>query len=127
MIRSVRASLLVSFALAAGAVALPAHADCTFPRAPASLPDGSKATKDEMVAAQGTVKKYMADMDVYLKCIDDEKASLPANATDDQKKEYDRQESIRVQKHNAAVSDMEGVAAKWNEQRKTFLARPPAG
>lgn len=125
MIRSVRASLvslaLVS-ALAVGA-ALPAYADCTFPRAPAALPDGNTATMEEMVAGQQTVKKYMADMDVYLKCLDDEKVALPEKPSDDQKKEYERQEAIRVQKHNAAVGDMEGVAGKFNEQLKSFRAR----
>jgi hypothetical protein len=125
MIRSVRASLVsmaLVGALAAGA-ALPAHADCTFPRAPAALPDGNTATMEEMVAGQQTVKKYMADMDVYLKCLDDEKVSMPEKPTDDQKKEYERQEAIRVQKHNAAVGDMEGVAGKFNEQLKSFRAR----
>jgi hypothetical protein len=123
MIRIVRSTLLPTVALAMALAAGAAHADCTYPRAPAALPDGNSATMEEMVAGQQNVKKYMGDMDVYLKCLDDEKATLPADATDAQKKEYDRLETIRVQKHNAAVGDMEGVASKFNDQLKAFRAR----
>jgi hypothetical protein len=122
MIRT-RSAILLSLALAAGA-AFPAYADCTYPRAPASLPDGNVAAMEEMVAGQKEVKQYMADMDAYLKCLEGEKApELPADATADQKKEYERVEQIRVQKYNAAVGDMEAVADRFNTQLRAFRAR----
>ena len=43
--------------------------------------------------------------------------------SDEQKKEYARQETIRVQKHNAAVTEMEGVADRFNTQLKAYRAR----
>jgi hypothetical protein len=119
--RIVRSSILISALLAAAA--LPARADCTYPKAPASMPDGNTATMEEMVAGQTQVKAYMADMDAYLKCLDEGVTPLAADATDDQKKEYAKLETIRVQKHNAAVADEEAVAERFNVQLKSFRAR----
>jgi soluble cytochrome b562 len=122
MIRKLRPQLLLTLALAAGA-AFPAYADCTYPRAPASLPNGAIASMEEMVEGQKQVKQYMADMDTYLKCLDQTKSEAPAGASAEQKKESDRLEAIRVQKHNAAVGEMEAVAERFNEQLRTFRAR----
>jgi hypothetical protein len=123
MNRIVRSSLFLALALAAAAVTPARAADCAYPRAPASMPDGNVASKDEMVAAMTEVKKYNAEMETYLACLDGDKKTLPADATDDQKKEFDRQEAIRVQKHNAAVDEMEAVTTKFNTQLKAFRAR----
>ena len=115
---SIWASLL---ALAALAVAPSSFAACTYPHAPGQFPDGATATRDEMIAAQGQVKQFMADMNAYLKCVDDENPPLPtANMTDAQKKEQDARERVRVQKHNAAVSDQEAVADRFNTQLHIF-------
>lgn len=107
---------------AAALVAAPAYAACTYPRAPDSLPNGSQATMEEMVAGQKQVKQYMADMDTYLKCLDEEapKPAADTQATDEQKKEAARLESMRAQKHNAAVAEMEAVAERFNAQLKSF-------
>lgn len=114
----VSAALLAAAAFAAG----PAYAACTYPRAPASLPDGGTATMEEMVAGQKQVKQYVAEMDEYLKCLDAEapKPAADAQLTDDQKKEYARAESMRAQKHNAAVAEMEAVAERFNQQLRAF-------
>jgi hypothetical protein len=117
-----RPALLLGLVLAAAA--FPAAADCTYPRAPNALPDGNTATMEQMVAGQQEVKKYMADMDAYLKCIDADKGAPPADgATDEQKKEYARVEQMRVQKHNAAVGEMEAVAERFNAQLRAYRAR----
>lgn len=115
----VSTALLAAAALVGGT----AHAACTYPRAPDNMPNGGTATMEEMVAGQKQVKQYMADMDVYLKCLDDEAPPAPAadaQVTEDQKKELARQESIRAQKHNAAVAEMEAVADRFNQQLKAF-------
>lgn len=124
MIRKLRPHVVLTLALAAGA-AFPAYADCTYPRAPTSMPNGNSASMEEMVEGQKQVKQYMADMDTYLKCLDQGKQPLPEGATDEQKKEYERLEAIRVQKHNAAVGEMEAVAERFNEQLRAYRARQP--
>lgn len=115
----VPAALFAAAALAAG----PAHAACTYPRAPASMPNGSTATMEEMVAGQKEVKQYMADMDTYLKCLDAETPKPPAaetELTEQQKQDLQRAESMRAQKHNAAVAEMESVAERFNQQLRAF-------
>lgn len=115
----VPAALLAAAGLAAGQ----AHAACAYPHAPENVPDGSSATMEQMVAGQKEVKQYMADMEVYLKCLDDEAPPAPpadAQLGEEQKKEAARAEAMRAQKHNAAVSEMETVADHFNRQIKVF-------
>ena len=93
------------------------------------MPDGRTATLDQMKAAQASVKAYNASMDDYLKCIDAEapKASdITADMTPDQKKQMQKKIEEGVKKHNAAVSDEEAVAARFNEQLKAYKAKQPA-
>lgn len=126
MIRHAR--LAVAAALMLASATLPAQTTCTYPRAPASLPDGNTATLEEMVAGQKNVKQYMADMDTYLNCIDAASPPAPAadaQVSDEQKKEAEKLEQIRVQKHNAAVTDMEVVAERFNNSLRAFKAKQP--
>jgi hypothetical protein len=108
-------------ALGVLAVAPASFASCTYPHAPTQIPDGATATKDEMIAAQKEVKQFMTDMDAYLKCIDAENPPAPtAGLSDSQKKEQDSRERVRLQKHNAAVSDEESVADRFNVQLHVY-------
>jgi hypothetical protein len=117
------AALAVLAALAAPA----ARAACDYPKSPGPFPDGNAAALEEMVAANKSVKEYMAQMDVYLKCLDEESPPPPAGTelTEQQRKEVDARERMRAQKHNAAVADMEAVAASFNVQLRAFKAKQP--
>jgi hypothetical protein len=100
-----------------------AHAACSYPRSPDRIPDGSTATMEEMVAAQKLIKKYDADINAYVACLKLEHEQSVANAaslTEDQKKELERKQ---VQKHNAAIDELETVAARFNEQVKVFKTK----
>lgn len=110
----------------AASLSTAAYADCTYPRKPAKLPDGNTATRDEMVAANKLVKQYNADMTAYLDCIkvdyDGSAAKLPGNATEDQKKQL---AEMYARKNDAAVDELQGVAAQFNEQLRVFKAKNP--
>ena len=119
---------LAAFAALAALAALAApvaYAACEYPKSLAQFPDGNTASLDEMKAAQGSVKEYMAQMDGYLKCLDGESPPPPAGAqlTEAQKKEVDARERMRAQKHNAAVADMESVADRFNIQLRAYKAK----
>ncbi|HXQ31183.1 MAG TPA: hypothetical protein VN790_04340 [Steroidobacteraceae bacterium] len=109
-------------ALGALAAAPSSFAACDYPPKPGPFPDGSTAKLEEMVAAQKGVKQFMAAMDGYLKCVDEENPPAPAGTklTDAQKKEQDAREKIRVEKHNAAVTDEETVAETFNVQLHAY-------
>ena len=82
------------------------------------IPDGKSSTIDQMLAAQGQVKAYQAAMTAFLACID---AELEAEGTE----APDEFKSLMVSRHNAAVSEMEGVAAAFNDQIKAYRAANP--
>jgi hypothetical protein len=113
--------LVLPLALAFGASA---HAACVYPQAPQSLPNGAKATKDEMLAAQGQVKEYSKTVqETYLPCLETEK-NESITALDNMDPEYTAKkaaiESVHSKKHNAALDELQAVADRWNTERKAF-------
>ena len=49
-----------------------ALSDCNYPRMNVDIPNGSKASMEDMVAAQASFKAYNSNMNTYLECLDDE-------------------------------------------------------
>ncbi|HEY1284187.1 MAG TPA: hypothetical protein VGE96_06870 [Steroidobacteraceae bacterium] len=101
----------VCFALVAACSALPALADCTAPVAPSKVPDGSTAPEAEMIAAMQTLKRYDADVNTYVKCLEFEA----------KQNRLSKEEQAR--RHNAAMDSLTSVAAKFNEQVRVFKAK----
>jgi len=101
---------------------------CTPPKAPTSIPDGKKASKEEMIAAQAVVKRYVAEIEErYLPCVDGEaNPALAANATAEQKKAYLAKEKAKAERHNAAVDAESKVSALFNDQLKLWKAAQAA-
>jgi hypothetical protein len=97
------------------AILNPAAAACEYP-ADVALPDGAKATEAEMNAASGLVKKYIADMDAYMACLDAEQTALPVEQQTPEAK------ALHVKRHNAAVDAEEAIAGRFNEQIKAYKA-----
>lgn len=83
------------------------------------IPDGKTSTMDQLLAAQAQVKTYMAAMEQYLACIDNEMQAKGDDATAEYK-------SLMVNRHNTAVSEMESVAGAFNEQIQAYKAANPA-
>jgi hypothetical protein len=106
-----RAGAAVSGLFAVGAMA------CETPSMVA-VPDGSEATMDEMVAAQQQVKGYVAAMEEYLACVNEELEAAGEDAPDEYK-------SLMITRHNTAVGEMEAVAAAFNEQVQAYKAANP--
>jgi hypothetical protein len=83
------------------------------------IPDGKTSTLEQMLAAQKDVKAYQAKMNDYLACVDAEAATQGEQAPNEYK-------ALMVNRHNAAVAEMEGVAAAFNDQIKAYKAANPA-
>jgi hypothetical protein len=83
------------------------------PELPA-LPDGTKATLDEMMAGQKKVKEFVAAGDTYLKCL---------TKVIDSKDRPIEERNAAVNEHNRMVGAMEQTAAGFNDQIKKFKAR----
>jgi hypothetical protein len=82
------------------------------------LPDGKTSTEQQLLAAQKEVKAYMAAMNEYLACVDGEAEAKGEDAPEQFK-------AMMVTRHNTAVTEMETVAAAFNDQVKAFKAANP--
>jgi hypothetical protein len=106
--------------LAAGA----AHAECSYPKPPAALPDGATATQEQMVEGMNSVKNYNKEVDGYLSCLDEEMSKRVAAAGPDAPADQLEQiKAIHNKRHNAAVEELEAHASRFNEQVKVYKAR----
>jgi len=115
--------LLAALVLTGGFAAAQANAACQYPVAPGKFPDGSLASKEEMLAAKSQVVKYNTEMDSYLGCIKtefDTRLAENANAPADQKAEMQRKQD---EMHNAAVKEVMEVTERFNEQLRAWKAK----
>lgn len=89
------------------------------PPSPVTMPDGATSTREQMLAAQAQVRAYQDAMNKFVACIDSEAEAQGEQAPAEFK-------SLMVERHNAAVTEMEAVAAAFNEQLRAFRAANPA-
>lgn len=101
-----------------------ANAECVYPKAPASMPDGKTATEDEMIAGMKAVKEYNAAVTAYLNCLETEMQARIAEAGPEAPADQIAQiKSIHSKRHNAAVEELEAHAARFNEQVRAYKAK----
>ncbi|MDJ0758654.1 MAG: hypothetical protein QNJ19_04605 [Woeseiaceae bacterium] len=110
------ATLVLSLAIAPIAIA------CDYPSR-AKIVSGATATKDEMIASQKSVKAYMAAMDEYLACLEEEEQTARAELVEPDAQTLQERDEMLSKKHNAAVEEMEIVAAEFNEQVRAYKAK----
>jgi hypothetical protein len=89
---------IVPIAVLWAAAAIPAFG-CDRPAAPTSIPDGSSASKEEMLAAKKAVDAFKSAIDEYLTC---EKSGA---------------------KKDGAAAELVKVADRFNAQVKAFKAK----
>jgi len=89
-----------------------------FPAKP-TVPDGSKASEDEMVNASGAIKAYLADSQKGRDCLDAAKTALGEEPmTDEQQAQY-------TVVYNASVDADHEVGDAWNQAVKAYKAQNP--
>lgn len=95
---------------------------CEYPQR-ADVPNGATATKEDMLAGQTAVKEYVTAMESYLACIDQEEKDTLASLAELSDEEKASREAAFTKKYNAAVEEMQLVAAQFNEEVRTYKAR----
>jgi len=101
-----------------------AQAECLYPKAPSSIPDGATATEQEMIDGMKAVKEYNNQVTAYLSCLDMEmQARIDAAGADAPEDQVAQIKAITAKRHNAAVEELEGHANRFNEQVKAYKAR----
>jgi glutathione S-transferase len=113
--------------------ALPAFGlACEYPERP-TLPDGGTASKEQMIAAQASVKAFLAAVDEYLNCIEQEEeeavAALPeVDESDDEavkgrEAEIKRRDDLLEKRFDAANEEKFLFGEKWNQQVRAYNDR----
>ena len=105
---------------------------CEYPERP-TLPDGSTASKDQMIAAQTSVKAFLAAVDEYLTCIEEEEkeaiAALPEidesdeDAVKGREAEIKRRDDLLSKRFDAANEEKFLFGEKWNQQVRAYNDR----
>ena len=109
--------ILRLFVIFVATVAAAASLACDYPPL-VVVPDGRTSTMEELMTAQTGVRTYITGMEAYLECVDQE---LDATG-DDAPAEY---KAILFSRHNAAVAEMEAIAASFNEQVQAYKEANP--
>ncbi len=81
------------------------------------------ATKEDMIAGQKGVKAYVAEMEAYLECIVEDEKKAKASMDDIESEVEQQREEMLNKKYNAAVEEMEMVAAQFNSEVQAYKAR----
>ena len=120
-----RGLVIGSILLGAAAVVSPAQATeldiskCVFPAQAPTVPDGSVASQDEMVAASAAVKAYVTENESGLACLDAAKAAFGEEPlTEEQHATYARA-------YNTAVDAAKQIGDNWNVAVRAFKAKNP--
>ena len=95
---------------------------CDYP-ARVLIPNGNTSTTEEMIEGQRGVKAYVADMEVYLECIVEEETQARDAIADLQPEQEQERDEMLNKKYNAAVDEMERLAAQFNAEVQAFRAR----
>lgn len=117
-------SRMLCAAVLSALCATTAFADCAYPKKPKDPPNGSKATQEDMIAAQKLTKQFNTDVETYLTCLETETEALIAGLPADTKPEKIQQiKGKQAKKHNAAIEDMQKYADSFNKQLRAFKAK----
>ena len=103
--------------IVAGYVPVAAFAACQHP-SPIAVPDGARSTPEVFLAAQADVKSYLAAMESYLACINQDLTVAGENAPTDFKSEL-------TSMHGSAVVEIETVAAAFSRELQAFWNAHP--
>ena len=115
--------LFSALVVVGGLAAAQAHAACQYPAQPGKFPDGSVASKEEMLAAKKQVVQYNSEIDAYLACIKTEYDAQVAAAADATQEQKDKMARDQDEKHNAAVKEVTEVTDRFNEQLRAWKAK----
>jgi hypothetical protein len=109
--------------LAAGS----AFAECTAPKTTLAIPNGSKATLEEMVAAQRAIKALNVDMTTFTACVQaEQEAELAAGGDKLSPEAHDKIVSRYATHQNSEVDKLQKLADKFNTELKAYRAKHPS-
>jgi len=109
---------IAALGIALASFSIAAHADCTYPKAPAAMPDGKTASEDEMIEAMKAFKAYNDEVNSFGACLDQETKTKAAGTA-----QIMQLKTLQMKKHNAAIDELQAKAKLFNEQVRLYKAR----
>ncbi|MCH7820843.1 MAG: hypothetical protein IIA07_02400 [Proteobacteria bacterium] len=100
-------------------LAAPLAFACDYPNRPA-IPDGNMATKDEMIAAKGSVNTYIAGVDEYLTCIEADWTAAKEELENSESEDEKRGDKLIDKKFDAANDEKALVGEEFNQQVRAY-------
>lgn len=114
---------LLPLSLVATLLAAPAFADCTAPNNEVKIPNGNKATKEEMLAAQHAIKDNDAAVKVYADCLKSEQEAKIAAGGNQMKDEAKQKINAEyANRQNAEVEKLQKLADQFNVELRAYKA-----
>jgi len=92
---------------------------CDYPERP-HLPDGSTASKDQLLAAKSDVQNFIAGVDEYLQCVETEEKAAIANLVDPSTKELKQRNEKLDKRFDAANEEKALVGEQFNQQIRLY-------
>ena len=102
-------------------LACPVTYACDYPQRP-TIPDGSTASKDELMLAKEDVNTYLAGVDEYLTCIETDETAAVAALEDPDPAELKRRDEVLEKKFDAANDEKALVGEQFNLQVRAYNA-----
>ena len=87
------------------------------------VPNGNTAAVEDMLEGQKQVKRYVSEMEIYLDCLEMEENLAREAIVDLQPEDEQEREEVFNKKYNAAVDEMERLAAQFNAEVQAFRAQ----
>ena len=102
-------------------VVAPLSFACDYPERP-EIPDGSTASKEELLAAKDAVGAFLAGIDTYLTCIETAEKEAVEALDDPNPDELKRRDDMLTSKFDAANEEKALVGEQFNQQVRAYNA-----
>ena len=102
-------------------LACPVTYACDYPQRP-TIPNGSTASKDELMLAKEDVNTYLAGVDEYLTCIETDETAAVAALDDPDPAALKRRDEVLEKKFDAANDEKALVGEQFNLQVRAYNA-----
>ena len=102
-------------------IAAPLTFACDYPERP-GIPDGSTASKEELLAAKDAVGAFLAGVDEYLTCIESAEKDTVAALENPDPEDLKRRDEMLSSKFDAANEEKALVGEQFNQEVRAYNA-----
>jgi hypothetical protein len=99
--------------------------DCAAATPPSAVPDGSKASKEQMLAARTAFQQYDAATNTFTQCVDQTTERVTKQFPQASAADLETLKKLRDGAHNTAIDQEQAFADQLNAQVRAFKAKHP--